>query len=655
MLVKHVFGMDVNPDACRVAELSLVLTLLDYVEPPDLLTRNGHERFRLPNLTGTNIVQANAFDDQHEFFRKTRTVDFDWIIGNPPWKKLKGDTDDPVDRPVLDWMNANKIVKPTGGNQAAEAFAWRTQDFAGENTLAGLLMPAITLFKSTSTKFRQKFFANSTPAYVANFANLAEVLFAGRPKSLGKHSRESAAALLFWPERKDAHDNAHSIPVFSPLVANQEAIRPRGTDERTPAWTIVAHEGEVRPVELRQIRTGDALAWKMAAWGSEIDMRLLRRLDRLNKLGSWAAQTGLAISQGLELRGPPVKGGEAVEHHPELAGRLMLVTTELAGLDRVFVFPDSATHEVRTAETYVRVRGGFTLPESVCRPPHVIVSAARNWAVFEERYLVVPPRQIGIAGKPEGSQALKALALYLNSDFVRYHQFLSSPEHGVTRERATLTSLRKLPVPPQLASMDPEVLRAWSTLYDELAAQSRAASQRALRELNRAVNTSFQFRSEEAARVRDFVEVLLGLEAGKVEFRAVRPPSDPELQTYAEALKRQLDEFVGRDARAQHGVQVWHDRQQAVVQLDLLAREAAVTVHAREQSVSVLRQIAALREQLETSLAQWHYFNRSLRIFAENRLYLFKPMQRFHWLESQAVLDAGEVIGLVLDQKRGAR
>jgi hypothetical protein len=30
-------------------------------------------------------------------------------------------------------------------------------------------------------------------------------------------------------------------------------------------------------------------------------------------------------------------------------------------------------------------------------------------------------------------------------------------------------------------------------------------------------------------------------------------------------------------------------------------------------------------------------------------------MQRFHWLESQAVLDAGEVIGLVLDQKRASR
>src|SRR5205814_3804034 len=36
LLVEHIFGIDSDPDACRVAELSLVLTLLDYVKPPDL-------------------------------------------------------------------------------------------------------------------------------------------------------------------------------------------------------------------------------------------------------------------------------------------------------------------------------------------------------------------------------------------------------------------------------------------------------------------------------------------------------------------------------------------------------------------------------------------------------------------------------------------
>ena len=35
LLKKHIFGVDYDPDACSVTELSLILTLLDYVEPPD--------------------------------------------------------------------------------------------------------------------------------------------------------------------------------------------------------------------------------------------------------------------------------------------------------------------------------------------------------------------------------------------------------------------------------------------------------------------------------------------------------------------------------------------------------------------------------------------------------------------------------------------
>ena len=31
LLVKHIYGVDVEEDACNVAELSLILTLLDYV------------------------------------------------------------------------------------------------------------------------------------------------------------------------------------------------------------------------------------------------------------------------------------------------------------------------------------------------------------------------------------------------------------------------------------------------------------------------------------------------------------------------------------------------------------------------------------------------------------------------------------------------
>ena len=52
LLTNHVFGLDADEKACRVAELSLSLTLLDYINPPDLKT---YPSFQLPKLHDHNI------------------------------------------------------------------------------------------------------------------------------------------------------------------------------------------------------------------------------------------------------------------------------------------------------------------------------------------------------------------------------------------------------------------------------------------------------------------------------------------------------------------------------------------------------------------------------------------------------------------------
>ena len=61
LLTANIYGMDQDADACAVAELSLILTLLDYVNPPDLRDNKG---FKLPNVRDRNIFRANFFDEK---------------------------------------------------------------------------------------------------------------------------------------------------------------------------------------------------------------------------------------------------------------------------------------------------------------------------------------------------------------------------------------------------------------------------------------------------------------------------------------------------------------------------------------------------------------------------------------------------------------
>ena len=87
LLQGHIFGIDRDEDACQVTELSLILTLLDYVEPPDLTNTT----FKLLKLRRSNIFGGRAndfFNTNSEFHQKMGETRFEWLVGNPPWIEI---------------------------------------------------------------------------------------------------------------------------------------------------------------------------------------------------------------------------------------------------------------------------------------------------------------------------------------------------------------------------------------------------------------------------------------------------------------------------------------------------------------------------------------------------------------------------------------
>ena len=84
LLTNHIFGVDIDEDACQIAELSLSLTLLEYVNPPDLT----ETRFSYP-FSGTETSSTQMpFDDKSRWYQEGSKRELDWIVGNPPWKEL---------------------------------------------------------------------------------------------------------------------------------------------------------------------------------------------------------------------------------------------------------------------------------------------------------------------------------------------------------------------------------------------------------------------------------------------------------------------------------------------------------------------------------------------------------------------------------------
>ena len=648
LLTDHIFGIDSDADACQLAELSLIMTLLDYVEPPDLTST----RFELPELRGKNIVHGDAFDESCIEALAMGRAKSAWIVGNPPWKELDPRSLDGSERRAFDWMGTHKEDRPTGGNQIAEAFAWRARDMVAGDGAVGLVMPAMTLFKYESRLFRREFFRNTCTWAVANFSNLAEVLFAGR-------SRVPAAAFFFSPLSSQTGDLPETVEVYSPLVVNEVPHGPQGEHSaREKVWNITVNASEIRDIPYYEIIGGDALPWKLASWGSGKDRKLLSSISsRLQSVLELEKAGHISVSEGMVLRTQP-KGRtqDEAEYHPELANKAILNIKLLKGRRGLFHLPADALERVPEERVYVPKRAGFLRRMEVCKPPHIIVSAARTFAIYSEQFVVIPPRQIGISENKGNAALLKALSLYLSSDFVKYQQILTSPQFGVQRAISTLQALKNLPVP---FSPDSD-LRPWVDLHRKLAQASAQDDPDSttlsdlILELNDLTNFALRLDDRSIAIVHDFVHVRMCLLDGKTGKPAVRTPTVAELEAYATRLKSELDNFLGEASPTRHTVRIVCSANFGMVRIDVEAN------HVRGPEIQVLaatdemaRELQTMQSLLRERRSQWIYFNRNLRIYEGTTTYIAKPMQRLHWLESQAMLDANEIIAETLEPASG--
>jgi len=273
----------------------------------------------------------------------------------------------------------------------------------------------------------------------------------------------------------------------------------------------------------------------------------------------------------------------------------------------------------------------------------------------------VPSRHIGIISESKDTNFLKALSLFLSSDFAFYHQFFASTEFGVKRDRATLGALLKMPMP--LSDLGRRELQAWTRLHAKLIktkprrvgdvqdqtrplfAHDDDELEPLIHELNQMVFDSLGFNDRERALVNDLVHVRLELNDGKLGAPAVRKPEQQTIREYGRRLKEELDGFLGVAVNERHKIDVVFDDQSGMICIDLVKDAAAArtpTVENADHATS--KQLLRLRKNLREEARQWVYFDRDLRIYNGTKTFLFKPMQRFHWTESQAMIDASEII-----------
>lgn len=678
ILTHSIYGVEREEDACYVTEFSLILMLMHYIEPRDLRTLN----FQFPVLHNRQIFKYDFFNRKTDTHASSWHSDlkFDWIVGNPPWIEIKPTAKEPFARA---WMqNAdNKRKRPIGGNRVAEAFSWLVTDSLSPEGLVGLIMPATSLFNLESQAYRQKFFSEHTVHRITNFANLRDVLFGKR-----KSGVLPAATLIYQKVQPEVVKP--EIMHIAPLAIEQLTTNVKNSQ----LWVITIGEHDVQYLDPDEAMSGETVFWKLALWGTYIDKRALEQLRFLfpQTLAKIAQAKGWYIEQGLELRDVR-KTSEKVEYCPDLNGQLVLHTPSMTASPLRFSIPKYALSDLVEEKKYIRRKTGLR----VIQAPHIILSPSwMNYLVYSDQDFIIPPRQIGIAGASSDSAHLQALALYLNSSLVAYYLFFHVSEWGVFRQanRVTLSKVREIPTPiltntqiQRLAAVYQELVVEERCIIEDFVAalptplvedgfsnvgprdlfatpleippdyrrqfkarlqELRAALQN---KIDDAIYTMFEIPEALRTLINEFIHIRLPLDTPSKRKNLLEPPSEQCLLEYATQLQHELDVFVF--GKVHHHVAITHSQELIECRVETVSSTTVIPITSdtvKHGDLTFAQLLHDLASDLKMQLSQWVYIRRSLYLFEGPVMYIYKSPQRLNWTRTQAILDAGELIGRAL-------
>jgi type I restriction-modification system DNA methylase subunit len=637
-ILENIYGVERNQEACYVAEFSLILTLLNYIDPPDL---HRNKDFKFPSLHNTQIFECDLFDNDSDFWKKE--IKFDWIVGNPPWIEIKPDTQG--EGFARSWINENFNSRPVGGNRVCEAFSWRVVDLLDINGYVGLLIHANSLFNHESQKYRKSFFRDHSVARVTNFSHFVHILFSGR-------GQEAAATVIY--NKAEPGIEKPEIIHYAPLMINQIANRPWRRGHKQMTWAITINENEISMILPEDVETGDLLPWKVALWGNLRDTKSYKRLQRMFPitLGELIDLRNWHFCKGLEIR--QHNSGRGLEAAPYLAGwKTIEVNAEVnfAETSRTafrFSIPKGTLNLI--SENYCFTRKGRSLPFILAKAPHILIKAASGVCTYSNIDFVIPDPQLGIAADEIDADYLSAISVVLNSSLIRYFLFLRSPSWGVKRSRIYLKDLKSIPLPNfsdrQIIKLSQ--LQKRLAHLEEFTDTSDASLQQVLDDTTEEI---LSIPRNIGVIAREFISIRLQLDNGKSIVPATASPDKKQLQNYGLYLRDELDTFT-EGSGLRHKILLTHSKDLIVCSVEFIRSTESIDVNIEKAQGNSSALLADIQAKTKQQFSQWVYVQRSLRIFEDSKIHICKSPRLIDWTRTQAMNDADDIIAEILSAKR---
>ena len=648
VLCTSLYGIDLNPTACRITAFSLYLAYLDQLSPRDIqeLQEKGHKLPRLVHYRAQgdesgiegNIWCADFFKDNARY-----PADADLVVGNPPWGSTatKG-------TPAATWCVNHRYLIPD--NQISAAFACKAAHHVAPDGRICLILPHGTLFNHSDAAldFQRALFTRCTVDHVLNLADYQFFLF--------EEARHPAIVLSY---RSGGSSEEHAIDYWGPktdwLVTRAEIIAVMPQDR------CIIKVGEV----LRDLDGEDApQIWKQRYWATPRDWRLVNRLSLFPRLRDHVRQPKdkttskpWLIAEGFQPLGE--------NDDPAKAKELQLPTNLFIEAKspslNLFLLPGDCS---KLPSTRINLRARSNTRADIYVAPHVIVAKGFTSIAFAEFDVSFRHALRGITGPKKDHDLLIFLAGYLRSTLAKYFLFQTSSNWGVSRQEVHVEELLRLPflLPDRLSNSR----RGWEivaevanlvkeamALADDDFVDRKELTRRTDESIDGLIDEYFDILPIEKVLINDTIKVIIPSvrpSRTRSSVPTIEPSTQQQRDAYTNRLCDTLNSWSKNATVKVQGCAVASGKLGIAVAVLQTSANAAAPVDLSENVDSLLVALNRLRKVSTQSLDTFELF-RGVKVFDRNRLYLVKPIGQRFWTNTAALNDADEIAGTILMQR----
>lgn len=616
LVCDNIFGIDKDYDAIQVAIFSIYLTLLDYQEPADI------EKFKFPNLFGKNLICSDTFDVDNPELKdlEERKLQFDYIIGNPPWKRGGVKRGSCCEK----YLKQRGLLNDVGNRELAQAFVLRSMDYTSPNTQCALVLVSKVLYNLDSKKFRSFILEH---LYINQVLELAPVR-----KEVFNKSNDPAVApacVLFYK-------NANGELTDSNVI-NHIALKPSRFFTLFKVFSLTRND--IQEIQQDRLKKYDYL-WKVLVYGSYLDYVFIKRLKECSRISDVITSNGFIRKQGLKEKDKDKE----------------FDVSSLMGLNYIKTNRVKKYHIIQDDEKWTLSNVGYVYRESgkivadLYKAPillitggtttdlHAVSAISYNDSVFKSSLT-------GIKGY--GSEAiaiLRNIQAILNSQFFAYYNLLTFSSSGIEREETHDDEKISVPYFDGLDSSIRKIEDLYcksdtqtmvnDALKNQIDLQIASLESTILEKLNCSdtekdlIDYAKQISIPLATKSRGYEKV----------FYAINP-NDPLLLDYAQVFIDRYAKSFNRNGK-RFMVDIHYSEQMIGMFFRVIdEKDFTEEIHVSQTDNNLLALATKLSSQRITDQL---FVQKDIRGFEKEFFYIFKPNEKRLWHKAIAHLDVNE-------------